>query len=179
MNYNTELARQNQLDALLPETLKDGYGKRILYVGGHLRYGRNLQITGYFRNAGYQIDVIEIFPDNIAQLANVKWIKKLIEGDIRLFDPYAPYDLVVFWHGPEHLPKDEVPKLLDKMKTYAKAVIFATPNGFYDQGDEYGNPYERHASTWYVEDFMKLDMVATAIGNHDEQNGNIIALWTL
>lgn len=177
MNYNTELARQNQLDALLPETLKDGYGKRLLYVGGHLRFGRNLQISSYFRNAGYEIDVIEIFPDNVIQLNNVQWIHRIIEGDVRLFDPYAPYDLVVFWHGPEHLPKDEVPKLLDKMKTYSKAVVFATPNGRYDQGEEYGNPHENHASTWYFEDFIKLDMIASQIGNPDEQNGNIVALW--
>jgi len=178
MNHNTELARQDQLEALIPAYLKDGYGKRMLYVGGHLRYGRNLQMSAYFRAAGYTIDVIEVFPDNIVQLMNIKWIGRLIEGDVRLFLPYFTYDLVVFWHGPEHLPKEEVPTLLDKMKTYANAVIFATPNGNYTQEEVYGNPYEKHESTWYVEDFVKLDMAASAIGNPDEENGNIIAIWT-
>ena len=60
MNHNTELARQNQLEALIPARLKDGYGKRMLYVGGHLRYGRNLQMSAFFRSAGYTIDVIEM-----------------------------------------------------------------------------------------------------------------------
>lgn len=177
MNHNTELARQDQLDALIPARIKDGYGKRMLYVGGHLRYGRNLQMSAYFRKAGYTIDVIEIFPDNVIQLSNVQWIKRLIEGDIRLFDPYMTYDLVVFWHGPEHLEKDEVLALLDKMKTYANAIIFATPNGRYNQGPEYGNPAENHASTWYADDFTRLDMIASAIGNPDEENGNIVAYW--
>lgn len=177
MNHNTELARQDQLDALIPARIKDGYGKRMLYVGGHLRYGRNLQMSAYFRKAGYTIDVIEIFPDNVAQLANIQWISRLIEGDVRLFHPYFVYDLVVFWHGPEHLEADEVPGLLEKMKTYAKAIIFASPNGRYEQGAEYGNDAERHASTWYLEDFVRLDMVASAIGDPDEENGNIIAYW--
>lgn len=177
MNYNTELARQEQLDSLIPAQLKDGYNKRLLYVGGHLRYGRNLQMSAYFRKAGYVIDVIEIFPDNIAQLANIQWIKRLIEGDIRLFDPFMVYDVVVFWHGPEHLGKDEVPALLDRMKRYSNAIIFATPNGRFEQGPEYGNPAESHASIWYMEDFTRMDMVASAIGNPDEENGNIIAYW--
>lgn len=179
MNYNTELARQEQLDNLIPTHLKDGYGKKMLYVGGHLRYGRNLQMSGYFRKAGYEIDVIEIFPANVEQLGSLKWIHRVIEGDIRYFDPMDTYDLVVFWHGPEHLKKDEVSKLVTKMKRYAKAIIFATPNGIYEQGEEYGNPAEVHASAFYLEDFVKMDMVASAIGEPDQQNGNIIALWTL
>lgn len=177
MNYNTELARQNQLEALIPEELNDGHKKRMLYVGGHLRYGRNLQISSFFRSAGYTIDVVEIFHDNCVQLNNLQWLNRIIEGDIRNFEPYFTYDLVVFWHGVEHLPKEEVKPLLEKMKTYANTIIFATPNGRYEQGEVYGNPAEEHASTWYKEDFEALGMTASAIGEPDEENGNIIAYY--
>lgn len=176
--YNTEQIRQQQLDRMLPDDMKQGEGKRLLYVGGHLRYGRNLQMTDYFRKCGYTIDVIEVFPENVKQLTQIKWIGRLIEGDVRLFEPYFTYDAVVFWHGPEHLTKEETSALLGKMKRYAKAVIFATPNGRYDQGAEYGNEHENHISSWYAEDFEAMGMTVTAIGEPDRQNGNIIALWT-
>ena len=186
MNHNTELARQDQLEALIPAHLKDGYGKRMLYVGGHLRYGRNLQMSAYFRAAGYTIDVIEVFPDNIVQLMNIKWIGRLIEGDVRLFLPYFTYDLVVFWHGPEHLPKEEVPALLDKMKTYANAVIFATPNGHYTQEEVYAeimtilenNNWEKDKSYIFPDAFKaylqqgRFKIITTV--NIDSRNNHVI-----
>lgn len=173
MNENEESTRRLQLLKCLPNLL-DKPGK-LLYVGGHLRFGRALQMTGLFRDAGWTVDVIEVFPDNLIQLQNVKWINALIGMDVRLFQTEEIYDCVMFWHGPEHLEKAELPLLLSKMRAYADVIILATPNGRYEQADEYGNPYERHLSTWYKEDFEKLGLKADEIGNRDQRQGNIIA----
>lgn len=177
MDFNAEQARQEQLDSLIPAALKDGKGKRMLYVGGHLRYGRNLQMSHYFLECGYKIDVIEVFPANVMQLQKVEWISRLTEGDIRYYDPMRTYDLTVFWHGPEHLTKEEVTELLQNMKRYSNAVIFATPNGHYDQGEEYGNTAENHLSDWTAADFDQLGMTASAIGEPNQRNGNVVAYW--
>ena len=176
-NYNLETVRTAQLNELLPPYIKDGQGKRLLYVGGHLRYGRNLQMTDYFLKCGYKIDVIEVFPDNVRQLREVKWISALYEADIRLFHPLVHYDVVVFWHGPEHLKRAEVKELFSRMKTYSDAVIFATPNGVYEQGREYGNPHEAHLSIWLEGDFIIMNMLTSSIGDANKRNGNIIAYW--
>jgi hypothetical protein len=173
MNENEESTRRLQLLKVLPELFnKKG---RLLYVGGHMRFGRDLQMAGLFRDAGWKIDVIEAFLPNIIQLYEVRWINNLITGDIREFQPEERYDVVMFWHGPEHLEKEEVAPLIVKMKTYADLVIFATPNGVYDQDEVYGNPHERHLSTWYKEDFEAIGMTADAIGEPDQKQGNIIA----
>lgn len=174
MNENTEEARSYQFMTIFPDMF-DKPGK-LLYVGGHLRYGRDLQMTRLFRNANWQIDVIEIFEENINQLRGLHWITNLIHGDIRTYDP-EKYDVIMFWHGPEHLLFDEVVELTDKLKKHTDLLIYATPNGRYDQGEEYGNPYEVHASTWTKEKFEWIGMKADAIGNPDQKQGNIIA-WT-
>jgi hypothetical protein len=173
MNENEESTRRLQFLKCLPDLL-DKPGK-LLYVGGHLRYGRALQMTGLFKDAGWQVDVIEVFPDNILQLNEVRWLNSVIFMDIRNFQSAEKYDCVMLWHGPEHFTKQEIPDLLYGMKSYADCVVFGCPNGKYDQGDEYGNPYERHLSTWYKEDFIKLGMQADEIGIRDSKQGNIIA----
>ena len=174
---NTERARQEHLDECLTEWFKDGKGKSMLYVGGHLRFGRNLQMFSYFWTRHWKIDVIEIFHENILQLQAIDKIHELIEGDIRTFDPMKQYDCVMFWHGVEHLEKSEVPKLLEHLKTYADSIIFATPNGEYEQGAEYGNEHEKHLSTWYFADFLELGLKCCSLGNEDEKNGNLVAWW--
>jgi hypothetical protein len=175
MNENEEATRRLQFLKVLPYML-DTPG-RLLYVGGHMRYGRDLQMIGLFRDSNWKIDVIEAYLPNIAQLQDTRWIDNLIAGDVMEFQPERHYECAMFWHGPEHLEKSMVKTLLEKMKTYSDKVIFGTPNGVYIQDDEYGNPYERHLSTWYKEDFERLGMNADAIGEPDKKQGNIIA-WT-
>jgi hypothetical protein len=173
MNENEESTRRLQFLKCLPDLL-DKPGK-LLYVGGHLRYGRALQMTGLFKDAGWQVDVIEVFPDNILQLNEVRWLNSVIFMDIRNFQSAEKYDCVMLWHGPEHFTKSEISDLLNRMKAYADYIVFGCPNGRYDQGDEYGNPFERHLSTWYKEDFEQLGMQADEIGIRDSKQGNIIA----
>jgi hypothetical protein len=175
--FNTELARQLHLDECLSSWFKDGKGKEMLYVGGHLRFGRNLQMFSYFWTRHWKIDVIEIWPENVEQLKGIDKIHELITGDIMEFNPMRQYDCVMWWHGPEHLEMTDVADLIKQLKKYTKSIIFATPNGKYDQGEEYGNPHERHLSTWYKEDFEALGMNAFELGNRDEKNGNLVAWW--
>lgn len=173
MNENEESTRRLQFLKCLPNLLdKPG---RLLYVGGHLRFGRALQMTGLFKDAGWTIDIIEAFPENVMQLNEVKWINSVIFMDVRLFQSTDKYDCVMLWHGPEHFEKAEIPTLLSKMRSYADLIIFGCPNGKYEQDDVYGNPYERHLSTWYKEDFKELGMQSDAIGIPDARQGNIIA----
>ncbi len=66
-------------------------------------------------------------------------------------------DLVTLYGVIEHLPKRLGFELLDRCEAIAaKFVILETPHGFVPQGAEYGNPYQRHLSGWYINDFQGL-----------------------
>jgi hypothetical protein len=119
-------------------------------------------------------EVVEVYGPNVAEM-KAKGVK-VHHADIRTFTPDRAYEVVMWWHGPEHVRKEDIPALLVRMSRYAtKFIVFATPNGIYDQGAEYGNPYEVHKSHWTVDDFKELGMQADAIGVPDQKQGNIIA----
>ena len=170
MDYNLEQVRWEQLQRCIPDILTF---KSMLYVGGHLRFGRDLQMTKFFK---CPIDCVEIWPENVKQLETSPRLRHVWLSDIRDFSPQWTYELTMFWHGPEHLLKDEVVSLLLKIAQYTtKMIVFATPNGVYTQGAEYGNPHEVHQSHWYPSDFEKIGMEVDYIGSPDKKQGNIIA----
>jgi len=87
-------------------------------------------------------DVIKMSADELGDLVAEKI------GD-RKFDLVSAYGVI------EHLPKSEGWKLLEKCEQLSsKYVIMETPNGFVEQGPEFGNPYQRHLSGWFPEDFQ-------------------------
>lgn len=177
-NYNKQDARRAQLEKVARQWPRQyGQGDKVLYVGGHLRFGRNMQMFDFFKGA--QMDVIEIHPANIEQLERFPGIRKLIMADITTFQPQDIYDAVCWWHGPEHVSKEGFVLAMQGIKKYCQGLVLcATPNGKYEQGPEYGNKHERHLTHYYLEDWLRFGWNADAAGEPDAKNGNIIA-WTM
>jgi methyltransferase family protein len=72
-----------------------------------------------------------------------------------LLQPFdgKPVDLVTLIGVIEHLPKGEGHKLLEKCERLtSKYIVVETPNGFLEQGPEFGNEYQRHRSGWFPQD---------------------------
>lgn len=68
---------------------------------------------------------------------------------------FAPgsFDVVLACDVIEHLTKEDGFKLLEQMEKIArKRTIIFTPNGFLPQGEEFGNPYQRHISGWTADE---------------------------
>jgi hypothetical protein len=68
------------------------------------------------------------------------------------------YDAVVVFDVLEHLPKEKVLAfdLFTKMESSArKKVILFTPNGYVDNDEVDGDPYQKHLSAWEPEDYLK------------------------
>lgn len=66
-------------------------------------------------------------------------------------------DIVTVYGVIEHLPKWEGWKLLEKCEQLSqKYILLETPNGFVEQGPEFGNQYQRHLSGWFPHDFIGL-----------------------
>ena len=74
------------------------------------------------------------------------------------FDCVLASDLI------EHLSKEDGFKLLDQMERISKdKVIVYTPNGFLPQGEEYGNPMQKHISGWTVKEMRARGYKVTGI----------------
>lgn len=67
------------------------------------------------------------------------------------------FDLVTLYDVIEHLPKRLGYELLEKCEQLSsKYVLLQTPNGFLEQGPEFGNEHQRHLSGWFPHDFEGL-----------------------
>lgn len=65
-----------------------------------------------------------------------------------------PPDLVALYGVIEHLPKQRGLVLLERCEALtSKYVLLETPNGFIEQGPEFGNEAQRHLSGWFPHDF--------------------------
>jgi SAM-dependent methyltransferase len=83
----------------------------------------------------------------------------LREDLIDLLDEFggAKFDLVTLYDVIEHLPKKLGYELLDRCEQLtSKYLLLQTPNGFLEQGPEFGNEHQRHLSGWFAHDFEGL-----------------------
>jgi len=69
----------------------------------------------------------------------------------------GPFDLVAAIDIIEHLPKRQGLDFLEGCETLtSKYVVVQTPNGFVEQGPEYGNNFQSHRSGWFEHDLVGL-----------------------
>lgn len=163
--------RLEQLKKCIPDIFSY---KTLLYIGANK--GR-LEMVLEFIKAGYTIHFLEIWPPNAARLK--RNFVNVIEGDVRMIEKYElekKYDVIMWWHGPEHVKEEEISPTLDKLiKRTKKITVIACPYGKFEQGSVKGNPYERHLSTLYVMSFRILGWKTNAIGEPDELGSNLLA----
>lgn len=67
------------------------------------------------------------------------------------------FDLVPLYGVIEHFPKRIGFELLERCELLTKKyILLETPNGFFPQGPEFGNEFQRHLSGWFEHDFEGL-----------------------
>lgn len=169
-----------EIDAQMKDNLPDLFDtpyQSVLYVGAsHLRQHFLLELVEKYKH----ITILEIYSDNIKYLTEKYTDKKIsiIQGDVRDADKLHldKFDVCVFWHGPEHLHKEEVQKILDKLESLTKhLIVLGMPYGHYLQGSEYGNDYETHCWDIYPEDMANLGYSVNTIGKADDTLSNMMA----
>jgi len=113
--------------------------------------------------------ILEIFPNNVEDSIKSGCPKEKIQlGNILNIEEYGNHDVLLFWHGPEHIKKDVFLKALPQIESKVnKIVIFGMPLGHEPQGSAHGNPFEVHQSDWFEQDWK--DQGYEVIPIHDHQ----------
>jgi hypothetical protein len=108
---------------------------------------------------------IDAFPPAIEKARAAGLFDDYICGDVMSLAPDAVLssfggkkpDAVLILDLIEHLPKAMGFELLARCQDLCgKYVLVQTPNGFLEQGPEYGNEHQRHLSGWFAHDFEGL-----------------------
>ena len=126
--------------------LWNGQDRTCLYVGAN--FMRQHYLKDLYHDC-YDITVLEGFERNVEYLKiiypgrnypRMRFRHGLIQHAI-----LAPhYNLVFWWHGPEHLPAKELRPALIRLESVASLVVLGCPYGILEQGSEYGNDLEVH-----------------------------------
>ena len=167
--------RERQLLREIPDILNY---ESLLYIGMSARENGIIrdQMINLFESRNYKIQVIEIWPPNVESLRPK--FPNILLGDIRDLHKMeiGTYDIAMFWHGPEHLEKHEIPDVLWKLEARArKYAVVACPWGRYDQIAVGGNPHEIHRCRVYAVDFERLGWKTSVIGQKDVRGSNLMA----
>lgn len=148
----------------IPE-INNGQGKTMLYVGANQS---RAFLTDSFLKAGFTIDCLEIYNSNAEYWKEQKTFENMIVGDIRNIDQLINknYDTIVWWHGPEHIPKEDVYQTF--LKIFEKTNDLVVSAGPYmgavaDFTGIYGNPAESHLWSMDKVIFENLDMEIVVI----------------
>lgn len=132
------------------------------------------------RGSECRLTIVEAHEPNVETLREVMPEEEIIHADIREWAPPKKYDLVVWWHGPEHVNSPEVKPMLEKLEAaVVGTLLIGCPWGDYKQGEIDGNPFERHLCPLSVAYFRKKGFRVTHMGEPCEgdakQGGQIVA----
>jgi len=169
-----EKQERDRLRVLLKLVPQIADGKTCLYIGASKS---RFQLGAWLHEAGYEITLIEAFPENAAYYTKDERVSKVVCANIiAIADTIGHPDIIVWWHGPEHVTRQEMGYVLPKLESRARiGVILATPYGRYVQGKAYGNPWERHLWHPMPEDFEGYEV--ETIGEPGDGPQSCIVAW--
>lgn len=101
--------------------------------------------------------IVEVFEPNVVHAIREGCPEDKIHNlSIADVDSLPEADLLMFWHGPEHLMKNDFLDILPKLEKKYDKLIFGMPLGEEPQGAAYGNPHECHVSSWESQEWRDL-----------------------
>ena len=147
--------RTESILKLEPDLFTDKY-KSVLYIGAIPPEANNqynnpcagMTYLDEFKQAGYEITIVEAHLINSELLAN-HYDFEIYHCCIEDFKFIKDYDVIFWWHGPEHVQKNKLPGILQKLELHCKCIILGCPWGRYKLGAVNQNPYQEHKSFIY------------------------------
>lgn len=129
-------------------------GLRFLDLG--CGYGMAGEI--FNKNHKYSFTGVDVFDPYLKKVSESGYYDKVQHMDLKNYKvPRDKYDVTLLFQVLEHLSKrDGIVLLKSALKSSRKAVLVSIPNGECKQAEYDENPYQKHSSSWSVEDFRKL-----------------------
>ena len=119
-----------------------------------------------------RVEGIEAFPRNVAAY-HASFYDKIHIGDAVDLLPTlpGPWSVVIFGDVLEHFTKEKAVELLTIALNRSDYVLVNIPIGHgWEQGEAYGNKYERHLSEWWPDEFKAFNLVLyTMLKNYSGQ----------
>jgi hypothetical protein len=177
---NAEAAGELSALAALPEL---GTYNKVLYVGANTT---RFQLYGLF--AYESLYVLEVYDPYVKALRDSKKypVARVLRGNILDLEAsqelrlLAPFGLIVWWHGPEHVEIGALEGLLGPQgsihKWYTGAILLGCPWGRYEQGAVDGNVWQKHVSHLNPEFFTERGYQVSTVGQRDTKDG-AITVW--
>ena len=168
---NIEKQRQDQLEKNIPEIWTY---KSVLYIGA---CAKRFHFNNALKNNGMLVDLLEIDPERAEEVGNLhRWLNHVYCKDVRRVDEIItdPYDVVFWSHGPEMVPKHDIPLTLNKLwDLTGKVMVLMCPWGKYSYSAKYKSKY-KNITSLYEEDFEGFNI--STLGDVDT-NGNNLLAW--
>lgn len=177
-------ARLRQINACIPDLF--GFDS-VLYIGANLS---RMQFVPVFVGAEFMVDVVEIHKPNVDELFEFNercrksdhgraFFRNIINADVRdiaKLDDLLSYDVVFWWHGPEHVPLEDFEKTMRLLERFAMRIVVAgCPWGIYNQPAVRGNPHEVHVSHLTPREFINIGYATNTIGRKNVRGSNLLA----
>ena len=166
---------QRYLDFFLATKPELFHRRSCLYIGAHS--GKGLSFLNELRYAGFLVTIVEAWEKNVKEIMPLlENGEEIVHADIRTWESPRKYDLVFWWHGPEHVSLKDAGEILERLKDIAnEKVVVGAPWGSAPQGEAYGNPFERHESSITVDFLEEHGYEVATFGKKDKiENGQIM-----
>ena len=133
------------------------------------------------RSTPHRLTVLERWEPSANCFRDTPGVRRVICEDVRNVDGLGLedefYHYAFWWHGPEHLPFEDVGRTLAQLERLAKFVIVGCPWGVSPQEAKGGNPYQEHLSSLYPGDFRRWGYRVLQVGQRDGGHGNYLMAW--
>lgn len=124
-----------------------------LKTGLDIGCGEGSPLTA-LRGLGFKSTGIDIDAKSIEQARAKDVHDEYMLGDFMTMDLQATFDVIVLSHVIEHFDRDTGWRVLQRLEQLGARLLYVeTPNGFIEQTDYDGNPFQRHLSGWFPHDF--------------------------
>lgn len=151
---------------------------RVLYVGANRH---RAHYADELKEAGNILDLLEVVPDFCEYWKGQGLFRAVYEGDVRnpwgILPSETRYDHAVWWHGPEHIPAEDLAATLQILETRVKPgglVVLGCPWGDGPDGESQVEA-NRHVAAYDCADFYALGYEAIADGMKDSDASSLIA----
>ena len=157
--------RVKQIKEVVPGLLSGPRGRACLYVGAT---PWRFQLGEELHEAGYEVTLLEIDKANAYFYGGHPWLRGgVICGDVRGIGDLAAgrrWDVVVWWHGPEHIAQEDLERTVRGLEAVGGLVVLAAPWGRNDQPMIQGNEHQEHKSHLQPGDFERLGYKTATCG---------------